>query len=205
LEVEVRGASGNVIELNLDAHGLTVVEDPSTMVYLGYGFESPNPGEWVVKLSTTSDTPAEGAHFALAAVFDGGAALSAQTSLLLPEVGQKVNITARLSGGMPQTQTERVQARIQPVGGRAQTLQLRAEAEGFSVEWAPEQPGLHSIDIEYLGRQPNGSPVERVAFLVIEAQPQEGGNITLVLLAAGGMLLLGLGLGIGLVRWRRRR
>jgi pimeloyl-ACP methyl ester carboxylesterase len=209
LRLEVRGASGNVIELSAQTHGLRVVDDPETLVHLGYGFAAPKAGEWKVTLRTSPETPAEGAHFALTAVFDGGAELKARTSLLLPEVGQPVTISAAVSGGEAGLQAERVTARIQPAEGEGQTLELAAQGEAFSASWAPERSGLHSIEVAYQGRLPDGMPVQRVAFLVIDAQPEQGGQIEPLLLGVGAILILGLAGVTGMFlrlrrRWRAR-
>ena len=47
LEVTVRGASGRTIELSAQANGLIRVDDPSSLLTLGYGFDKPRPGPWL--------------------------------------------------------------------------------------------------------------------------------------------------------------
>jgi pimeloyl-ACP methyl ester carboxylesterase len=76
LAIEVRGASGNVIQLDAAKNGELKITDPATMVYLGYGFQQPKPGKWVVTLKTTAATPPAGADYALLARFTGGATLT---------------------------------------------------------------------------------------------------------------------------------
>ena len=67
------------------------------MIYLGYGFKQPKPGQWVVTLVTTDTTPPEGADYALNANFNGGAKLSASTSLTIPNVNEVVTLSADLT------------------------------------------------------------------------------------------------------------
>jgi pimeloyl-ACP methyl ester carboxylesterase len=202
LRVEVRGASGNVIELSAEAHGLTVVDDPSTLVYLGYGFPEPRAGEWKVTLLAGEKTPPEGTSFALTAVFDGGAALEASTSTLLPEPGESVRISARITGGDPGLQVERAAAVVQPLDGSLQVVELIAQGDIFTGSFTAEKPGLYAIEVEASGRLPDGTPVERIAFLVVEAQPEAGGQIEPLLIVAAAIALLVLGLGA--VWWRSR-
>ena len=58
LEIEVRGANGNLISLDPTANGTLKIDNPATMLYLGYGFKQPKPGKWLVKIRTTTQTPA---------------------------------------------------------------------------------------------------------------------------------------------------
>src|SRR5690606_11524939 len=48
VEVEVRGASGAIVELDASRNGVTFVDDPAALVHLGYGFHNPRPGPWRV-------------------------------------------------------------------------------------------------------------------------------------------------------------
>ncbi|RPJ26516.1 MAG: alpha/beta fold hydrolase, partial [Chloroflexi bacterium] len=75
LTIFVTGASGQRLELDAVENGIIRVDDPSTMIYLGYGFKQPRPGRWAVTLQTSSSTPVSGADFAIAAQFNGGALL----------------------------------------------------------------------------------------------------------------------------------
>ena len=84
LTVTVRGASGKVINLSAEKHGLRIIQDPSTLLYMGYGFDRPKPGQWRVTVQATEKTPSEGARFAIMAKLQGGARLNASTTVLLP-------------------------------------------------------------------------------------------------------------------------
>ena len=214
LETTVIGASGNVIELDPKVNGLIVVDDPATMVSLGYGFNNPKPGEWHIVLKATDRTPTGGADYALMAKFIGGTTLAAGTDKVLPQVGEAVQITARLSLNGAPLVIQSAEARVlDPQGGR-QTVTLTASGEGIPVSWTPDAPGLYAIDIFVVAASPDGIPVERTAFLAIEAQPEKRVVPPRSLLAAAGLgvaLLFGLGflLVVGLVvLWivlRRRR
>ena len=74
--------------------------------------------------------------------------------------------------------------------------------------WAPAMAGPHAIDIVATGRLPEGTAVERSAFLAVEAQPRPNLLPTYVML--GAVCVLGVG-GLGAMAlagrwvWRRRR
>ena len=95
LSVQVRGASGAAIVLDPVTHGMVVVDDPSALFNLGYGFNNPAPGPWKVTLSSTRATPREGAPFAISTRVVGGATLHARIDQTVPRVHDSVVVTAR--------------------------------------------------------------------------------------------------------------
>ena len=85
--VTVHGASGNVIALDAAKNGLTVIDDPASLLYLGYGFQNPRPGPWRVTVQATTRTPPTGVEYAIVAHYVGGATIAAALSSHVPGVG----------------------------------------------------------------------------------------------------------------------
>ncbi len=189
LDVTVRGASGNVIELKADVNGLIKVDDPATMVHLGYGFANPKPGPWKVTLAATAKTPSNGTDFALSARVIGGAVLRANASQLLPPLNQSITFSGALElTGRALTNTA-IKAIIRTPDGKEEELGL----SGGKADWTPAQTGVHGVDIIAQATAPDGSPIERTTFLAIEVQPAaEKGrrNLNLIVIAAGALFLL---------------
>ncbi len=210
LAIEVRGANGNVINLNPTANGLIEVDDPSALFQLGYGFNNPKPGIWKVTLRATEKTPAAGADYALTASFKGGAALEAHTSLLLPRVGESVRLEATLSLDGKSLPVEQAQAAVRAAGEATDEIPLTQEAGHLQGDWKPGKPGLYGIEIQVTGRLPDGGPVERVSELTVEVQPEPVSfRLPAVLLIAVAGLVLVAFLGFILLvlvfwRWRNR-
>ncbi len=172
LSVEVRGASGNVIHLDPAANGLIEVDDPAALFQLGYGFNNPRPGIWKVALHAAESAPPAGADFALAASFTGGAALAAQTSILLPEINQPVELTASLRLQDQALPVAQAQAVVWAANGAQQAIALEPAGEQLRGAWTPQASGLYWIEIQVTGSLPDGSPVERVTSLTVEVQPE---------------------------------
>ncbi|MBL8207328.1 MAG: hypothetical protein JNM09_24055 [Blastocatellia bacterium] len=202
LDLTVRGASGNVIELKPDVNGLIKVDDPATMVHLGYGFENPKPGPWKVTLTATAKTPGAGADFALSARVVGGAILRANASQLLPALNQPITFAGALElPGKALTNTA-IKAVIHKPDGKEEELVL----SGGKVDWMPAETGVHGVDIIAQANAPDGSPIERTTFLSVEVQPAaEKGrrNLNLLMAAAGALFLLVLWWGWG--KFRRQK
>jgi hypothetical protein len=202
LQISVKGASGNTLELDLDNKGV-VITDPETMLYLGYGFETPKPGAWVVTLSTSERTPSTGADYALYARFDGGAKLNAQVDELIPEIGQAVHLSASLEGG----QIESAGANIALPNGESQQIQLSLAGNQATVEFIPQQKGLHGIEIMVTGLAADGFRIDRAASLAVEAQAPPPSQLRTWVIFLGtitGLILL-LALPIMLIIKRRRK
>ncbi len=192
----VRGASGNIIELSPERNGFIRVEDPSTMLYLGYGFENPKPGPWKVTVQATDATPAGGTDFAISVYFVGGAKLASDSSTLIPQLNQPVQLEANVSLNGQPLEIKQAQAVIRDPEGKVETLDFPA-GQNVSVSWTPRKAGTHSVDIVVTALAPDGSSIERTDFLAIEAQPNPGRAqitfnlvvvIALVLLVIGGIL-----------------
>jgi hypothetical protein len=212
LQVEVRGASGNVIALDPQKNGLMVVDDPATMIYLGYGFANPKPGAWVVTLQPTVSTPPQGADFALNAHYTGGATLEAQTSPTIPAFNQRVEVTARLQAAGQSLTIDSAQALIRKPDGGTVTLDLLRNGDVFSAVYTPDQSGLYAVQVLVTGKTPEGNAIDRAAYLSFEVQPsaeevKQGQSVVafswvtvaVILFGLAGLLLL-----FGLFRLLRR-
>ncbi len=192
--VSVRGASGNVIALDPQTNGFIRIEDPASMLYLGYGFSNPKPGPWKVTVLATDATPAPGADFAISVYFVGGASLQAASDTLIPAAGSPVTWTASLTLGGEPVEIRQGQVLIRRPDGGQETLEMQAGMQSINT-WTPPSPGTYGIDLVVTGQAPDGTPIERTAFLAIEAQPAAGTDkaaTNLALLIGGVVLLLAL-------------
>lgn len=171
LDIEVRGASGNLIQLDATKNGELKITDPATMLYLGYGFKQPKPGKWVVTLKTTAKTPPQGADYSLNARFTGGATLTANSSVTVPELGQPVTIQARLQVDGVNLTVESAQALIRKPDGAQETLTLSTHGDVYSADYRPQQSGLHSVEVMLTGKSADGFAIDRAAYLTFEVQP----------------------------------
>ncbi len=171
LTVTVRGAAGNVITLDPTRNGLVVVKDPATLVYLGYGFNNPRPGPWQVTVQTTEATPTSGTDFAITAQLRGGALFKARASPLLPKHDETVQLTARIELAGQAIPLRDVQARVREPNGHVKTIAFTAAGLEWQAEWKPGAPGLFGVDVVANASAPDGTMIERSAFLAIEAQP----------------------------------
>ena len=189
---EVRGASGNVIQLDPQTNGFIRITDPASMIYLGYGFANPKPGPWKITVLATDSTPASGADFAISVYFIGGASLQASSDTLIPRTGSPVTLTARLTLGGQPVEIRQGQILVRHADGSVETLDMQPGTESVN-RWTPQAPGVYGIDIAVTGQGPDGTPIERTAFLAVEAQPQsETASTNLVLVIAGIVLMLAL-------------
>ena len=174
----VRGASGNIIELSPEANGFIQLDDPSSLFYLGYGFQNPKPGPWKITVQATDRTPSTGTDFAVSVYFVGGAKLEATSSTLVPQINEQVRIEASLLLGGQALEITQAQAVIKDSGGDIQTLDFPA-GQNISTTWIPTQAGTYAVDIVVTGIAPDGSTIERTDFLAVEVQPSPSkGQIT---------------------------
>ncbi len=172
LNVTVRGASGNVITLDPDKNGLTVIDDPNALFQLGYGFNNPKPGAWRVTLATTEKTPPSGADYAMTASFQGGAKLQAQVKPLIPKLEEPVQLSASLDKGDQPLEIRDARAKIRSPNGSLETIPLATNVRsGRQGAWTPHETGLYSVEIDVTGRTADGLDVDRAAFFTVEAQP----------------------------------
>ncbi len=209
LDIEVRGASGKVIQLDAQTNGLLKVGDPQVLFYLGYGFAQPKPGAWVVTLKATAQTPPQGADYALDARFLGGASLDASTSATVPALGQAVMVNAHLQENGSALQVESATALVRRPDGTSESVVLSANGDGYTATYRPKQVGLYSLQVSVAGQTAAGVQVDRAAYLTFEVQPpaQAGLPLALIVVVAGialALVLLGLVLLSWLV-WRRRK
>jgi pimeloyl-ACP methyl ester carboxylesterase len=202
LQISVQGASGKTLELDLENKGI-VITDPATMLYLGYGFENPKPGAWVVTLSTSERTPSTGADYGLYARFNGGASLNVQVDELIPEIGQAVILSASLEGG----QIESARATILLPNGERQPIELALSENQVAAEFTPQQTGLHGIEIIVTGITADGFRVDRAASLAVDAHSappsQDRTRVIFLGTIAGIILLLALPI-LAIVKRRRK-
>jgi len=202
LDVRVQGASGNEITLDPVKNGLIKVDDPSTMIYLGYGFKQPKPGQWVVTLLTTEKTPAEGADYAISANFNGGATLTASTSLTVPKVDEAVDFSATLtSDGLP-VALKTAQTVVRKPDGSVETLMMSYNSNFATIEFVPKTSGIYGVEVDVTAQNLDGTLIDRAAFLSFEAQPLSGQITTTRLLVGMGLVLL---LVVIVLVWRRRK
>jgi pimeloyl-ACP methyl ester carboxylesterase len=168
LTVTVRGASGNVIVLSPDTNGLTVIDDPESLLYLGYGFENPNPGPWQVTVQRTPRTPPLGAEYAIVAQYVGGASIEAELSNHLPGVGEEVELTASMLLGDEAIPVESAQVVLIRPDGVSELLQLTEAGNGIVVNFVPEQVGIYGIDMTMRAQLPDATVAERGTYLALE-------------------------------------
>jgi hypothetical protein len=195
-----------VIDLDPVKNGLTVVDDPQALFYLGYGFNNPKPGAWRITLQTTEKTPPTGADFALSASFQGGARLQAQTSKLIPKLEEPVEFSARLEKGGQPVEIDRAQASLRAPDGSLETIDLTPQGAMHQATWRPGQPGLYSVEIDVTGRAPDGSSIERAASFTIEAQAVPRSPVlTWVIILAVLLAVVAINLWVFAILIKRRR
>lgn len=209
LEIEVRGANGNVIALDPVRNGVIKFTDPAMMLYLGYGFKQPKPGKWVIKLKTTDQTLSQGADYSIDARFVGGAILSARTNPTILTQGQTVSIDAQIQLQGAGLVVESAIALIRAPDGTLADLPLNAKGTGYSAEYRPKSPGLYSVEVRLVGTDKGGFGVDRAAFLTFEVQPGSDNfgpirTIAVVILLCVVLLLLGLVMFFFFFRYRSK-
>jgi pimeloyl-ACP methyl ester carboxylesterase len=193
LDVSVTGASGNTIALDAEQNGLVKVEDPSILLYLGYGFKQPRPGRWVVTLLTSGSTPPAGADYAMMAVFDGGATLTARTDLTVPALNETVTVSADLAADGQPIALQSAQASLRKPDGSVETLDMVINGNAAMLEVVPIASGIYGIEVSVTALAADGMPVDRAAFLSFEVQPQEEQiAITRFLVVSGVIVLVGI-------------
>ena len=208
LTTTVVGASGKQIQLDAEENGLIRVDDPSSMVYLGYGFKQPKPGKWVITVAATDATPPTGADFAITAQFSGGAILSAQTSALVPALHESVSVSAALTDeGAPLALTS-AQARLTKPDGSVETVEMQMQANTAALTFQPDQAGIYGIEVSVTSKTSDGFDIDRAVNVAVEVQPSEQSvalkNYLLALALALAIALLLRGLFRLLTRKRRQ-
>ncbi|MFM8319476.1 MAG: esterase/lipase family protein [Chloroflexota bacterium] len=209
LKVTVTGASGRVIELDPQQNGELRIDDPASMLHLGYGFKSPKPGVWKVRLQAGPGALPEGADFAITAVFQGGAQLQASADPVTASAGQPVTISGSLRlNGQP--------LEIRSMRGRAftpsrpdQALELQSSGGDFTGRWTPQEAGLYGLDLTVEAITADGQAVQRSQYLVVQVEPNRPwlGRFSLAAIGLGlGLACLALlaGMAAGWLLLRRR-
>jgi pimeloyl-ACP methyl ester carboxylesterase len=169
LTVTVRGASGNVITLSPEANGLTVVDDPEALLYLGYGFNNPNPGPWQVTVQPTSRTPPLGSEYAIVAQYVGGATIDATLSNHLPGLNEEVELAATLNLGDEALAIENAQVILHRPDGVSEVLQFTQSGDSIAASFQLQETGIYGVDISLRALLPDGAIAERSTFLALEA------------------------------------
>ena len=191
LKVTVRGASGNVINLTPEANGLIQVNDPETMVTLGYGFNNPKPGTWRVTLEATPQTPPDGADYALSAKVVGGATLRTQADRMVVQTDQPITISASLDLAERPLAGAVLQASIRGPDGGVEQLNFTNSGNEKRAVWMPKTTGIYAADVHARGFTPDGLQIERSDFLSFEVQPDpKRGLWTLILLGIGAIAVV---------------
>ena len=215
LDVQVTGASGALVTLTPEANGLIRVDDPASLVNLGYGFASPRPGPWRVAVLPGPNTPSSGAEFALLAKVVGGVTLTVRAEPLLPMIGELVTITASVDDVATDRDRDELVAVVRRPDGQVTRIALRPEPSSESLagaasevpwvgSWRPKLAGLHSIDVMLSAVTSDGLDVERTVELTVGVQDGRGGQIVL-LAAIVGLLALATSSALLLRRTRAER
>jgi hypothetical protein len=192
--VSVVGASGKVIPLNAEKNGFIKVDNPESMIYLGYGFPNPKPGVWKVTVLASQATPASGADFSVSVYFVGGAILRARSNTLIPKLGEQVQISADVSLDGQLLKITQAQAVIRAPDGGVELVEF-TPGTNTSTLWIPKVPGVHGVDIVVTSTALDGSPIERTAFLSVDVQPNPSKlKVTVNLVLIIGLVVLVLGL-----------
>jgi len=186
----IRGASGNVIELSPEANGFIQLDDPSSLFYLGYGFQNPKPGPWNITVQATDKTPLNGTDFAVSVYFVGGAKLEAKSNTLVPQINEQVRFEASLSLGGQMLEITEAKAKIKDSDGNTQTVNFPA-GQNISTTWTPTKMDTYAVDIVVTGLAPDDSMIERTDFLAVEVQPNPGkGQVTFNLVVVIAVVVL---------------
>jgi len=204
LTISVTGASGQRLELDPVANGIIRIDDPSTMIYLGYGFKQPRPGRWVVMLEPTADTPVSGADYAIAAQFNGGALLETTQDITVPNINETVTITGTLTADGAAIPLTSANATLQKPDGSVELLQLAVSGNQAEFKVTPRLPGIYGIQVNVLANSVEGNIIASAALLTFDVQPtwmETAKNQILAALLAVGLLLVI----VVLVRWRKSR
>jgi hypothetical protein len=203
LNILVTGASGQQLQLDPVENGVIRIDDPSTMVYLGYGFKQPRPGRWVVTLQSTATTPPAGADYAITAQFHGGALLQTTQDLTVPRVNETVTITGNLTADGAAVPLTSASAAVRQPDGSAQPLEMAVDGNRAELKVTPRVSGIHGIEVNVLANFADGNVIDRAAFLTFDVEPtvMETANnqiITAIILAALILLIL------IVLLWRKR-
>lgn len=171
LTIRVTGASGQQLELDPVENGVIRIDDPETMVYLGYGFRQPRPGRWVVTLQTTADTPPSGTTFAITAQFQGGALLEVTQDTTIPRPGETVTVRATLTADGAGVPLASASATLYRPDGTRENLEMAVNGNQANLRVSQRASGLYGLEVSVLAPSIDGYMIDRAAFLTFEVQP----------------------------------
>jgi hypothetical protein len=160
-----------------------------------------------VTLLTSASTPPAGADYAIMAVFDGGATLTARTDLTVPALNETVNVSANLSADGQPVPLQSAQATVRKPDGSVETMDMVINGNTATVEVTPNASGIYGIEVGVTALAADGMPVDRAAFLSFEVQPvDEQFAITRFLVVGGviGVIFVVMGILFAL-RMRKKR
>jgi pimeloyl-ACP methyl ester carboxylesterase len=172
LQVTVRGASGQIVALNARDHGLIRVDDPSSLLTLGYGFRHPRPGPWRITLESPPAQPGSApiaSEFSLSARVVGGAMLRARARPLAPLRGRPVTLSAALEDPEAALTAVSMRAVIRRPDGKSESLDFAGRGIEQSASWRPHMTGIHGIDV-VASAVAGGMRVERTTFLAVDVR-----------------------------------
>lgn len=201
LTIFVTGASGQRLELDAVTNGILRIDDPSTMIYLGYGFKQPRPGRWVVTLQTTTATPASGADFAIAAQFNGGALFQTTQDRTSARVNETVTIIGSLTADEAVVPLTSAEAFVHAPDGSVETLVMTTNGHQAELKVTPRLSGIYGIEVNVLANSAEGAVIDRAAFLTFEVQPTWLETAKNQIVAAALVVVLLAGIAV----WVRRR
>jgi pimeloyl-ACP methyl ester carboxylesterase len=202
LAIVVTGASGQQLELDPVENGILRIEDPSTMIYLGYGFKQPRPGRWVVTLQTSETTPASGADYAMTAQFHGGALLQTTQDITVPRLNETVTIRGTLTADGAAVPLTSAAAMVRQPDGSLETLDMTVNGNQAELKIMPGMSGIYGIEVNVLATSVDGNVIDRAAFLTFEVEPASMETSRNQIIAAGVVVIL-LFVIIGLARRRK--
>ncbi|HKI52574.1 MAG TPA: hypothetical protein VJ987_00500 [Anaerolineales bacterium] len=204
LDVSVTGASGNKIELDPIKNGVIRIDDPSTMVYLGYGFNQPKPGKWIVTLESTETTPASGADYAIAAQFSGGALLQTTQDVTTPSVNQSVAVRGILTADGVSIPLTSANAVIHEPDGSTESFGMLVNDNQANVKVTPQMSGIYGIEVNVMAQTSDGDIIDRAAFLTLDVEPTWLETARNQIIAGALIFVLIVGT-VMLIRRRRRK
>jgi len=204
LSISVTGASGNQLDLDPVENGIIHIDDPSTMIYLGYGFKQPRPGRWIVTLQTSPETPPAGADYAIAAQFHGGALLETTQDTTVPRLNETIMISGTLTADGAPVPLTSASAIVHQPDGSTETADMSVNANQAQLQFVPRMSGLYGIEVSVLANGSEGNVIDRAAFLTLDVQPT-GWQTAQNQIIAIGLILLVIVVIVGLIFARRRR
>jgi len=186
----VTGASGQQLILDAIENGILRIDNPSTMIYLGYGFKQPRPGRWVVTLQTSEATPTSGSDYAITAQFHGGALLQSTQDITVPRLNETVTILGTLTADGAAVPLTSAAATVRWPDGSLETLDMTVSGNQAELKIAPGMSGLYGVEVNVLATSTDGNVIDRAAFLTFEVEPASMETSRNKIIAAGAVVIL---------------